>query len=312
MSTTQKPDDNALWERVKSRPGELGADRAAALAHATKLGRASVVRSRDEAATFLAGVGDTQARELLLVMLLIEGNYGLTERLVTVLSAQSEALDAAKALKVAEAYEARAAAFAFRRVARGVCERLGVAEQQVRAELADAEAILFLGRVAAADRELQATRASAASGTGHATLSRVPPGAGAPRPHLSGGLAAALLVALVMAGAWVALAPKLSELAEAQSERTSTVTPQALASASAPASFTHAKVTWSGVIENAVALTRTLYIKTGDGAQVVAVYDDILPDVRTGEAVKFSGKVTGRSRFGPIHLRGLTVERVRP
>lgn len=291
----------SLWDRVKDRPGALGADREAALAHVRGLARAQAVRSREEAMTFLAGVGDAEARELMLVMALTESNYGLTERLVTTLSAQGDAVDAAKALHLADLHSAKASAFAFRRMAKAIAERLGLAENDLKGALSGVELDLFRGRLATL------VPAKASGPSAGPALAPVP----AARARLHPALAVVLIAALVAAAAGLALWPRLQESLDAAGERTVTIAPKALVSAAAPASYTHAKVTWTGVVENAVALTKTLYIKTGDGAQVIAVYDSQLPDLRPGDPVSFTGRITGRSRFGPIHLRGLTVERTR-
>lgn len=289
----------SLWDRVKDRPDALGADREAALTHVRGLARAAAVRSREEAMTFLAGMGDAEARELLLVMALTETNYGLTERLVATLGAQGDAVDAAKAMHLADLHGAKASAFAFRRIAKAIAERLGHPENDLKGALTGAELELFRGRLA--------TQVPARA-SGPVAVPAIAPAA--PPARLSSGLAVMLIAALVGAGASFALWPRLNDALDAAGDRTVTIAPGAFASAAAPASYTHAKVTWAGVVENAVALTRTLYVKTGDGAQVIAVFDD-LPDVRAGDPVRFTGRITGRSRFGPIHLRGLTVERAR-
>ena len=193
---------------------------------------------------------------------------------------------------------------------------------QLRGAVPDAEMELFLRRMASDDRATGASASgsastvpkSAAARTGALGTPQTPVTLGTPQTpgfRIGNGLALALLVALVSTAAGLAVWPKLNQLTEAAGERVSTVTPQALASSNAPASFTHARVSWEGVVESVQAPAQTLHVKTAGGALVIAIFD-ALPDLRAGERVRFSGKITGRSRFGPIHMRGLTVERTAP
>ena len=267
--------------------------------------RAAAPRTREAAVAALARLAEPEGWDLLLAMLLAESNYNLTERVVAVLSAQGDVGVAAKALRISQLQSGVAAAFAYRRVVRAVGERLGVPEGALKDAVREPEMDLFLRKLAP-DRGPEAGAASRApKAVVKSTAVKVP---------VDGRLAAGALAVLIVTGVGVALWPMLGKPGEAAGPASTgagaaAVSPQALASSRTPAAFTNQSVSWEGRVSSVVPGARTLYLAAGQ-EQIAAVFDDTLPELHEGDRVRVRGKVAGRSRLGPIHLHGLSVEKL--
>lgn len=280
----------------------FAADRALALEVLSNVARSRLARAREALVTYLTGVPDSEIHELFLLMLRRENNYGLTEQLVTALSAHGDVAVAAKAGRIAQTQSGTAAEFAYRRVARAVAERLALSDAAIRDAVADAEHEVLARKLAqiAAERPF----------TGAISIPVIAAPAPTPRARMPGGVAAALIVLLALAGVGVAVWPAMNDAIDQTSVKTSSITPTAFSESKTPNAYLLARVSWDGQVERVQADAHALYIKSG-GSEIIATYDGELPDVRVGDRVKFTGKITGRSRFGPILMRGLTVERAR-
>lgn len=260
------------------------------------MARSQLPRSREAAVHCLTQIDDRDAHDILLAMLNGENNYPLVERVVVFLSARGDASAGAKAQALAAAQNV-AGVFAYKRVARGIAGRLGIPETQLKTDVPAAEIEVFVR---------QALNRQAKTGTVPVRApTRPEPVAPPPRKGQGQALAAAALVLLCAAGAWFAL--------DGRDERgmppvTASVSPQALSTTPSPAAFANAVVSWDLTVKDLDPTGRQLHLLDGR-TRVAAVFDRPC-DVRPGDRVRVRGRVTGRSRFGPVHLEGLAVERL--
>lgn len=266
------------------------------------MARSPLARSREAAVHCLTQIDDRDARDILLAMLNGENNYQLVERVVTFLIAKGDVAVAAKALALTQAPNGVAGVFAYKRVVRGISERLKVPEHQLKSDVPAAEIELFV--------RLALHRGAGRTGTvpvrSPSRPERTTVAAAPPRKSHAQAFAVGALVLVCGAGAWVALGPGTSE--RGVPAVTASVSPQSLSTTPSPAAFANAVVSWELTVKDLDPTGRQMHLFTGT-TRVAAVFDRPC-DVRPGDRVRVRGRVMGRSRFGPVHLEGLAVERL--